>query len=624
LSPEIPVPKRKFCQNWLILADQKGLGKKLAGSLEKSGDRCTLVYAGETLSEAGKFQINPCNAQDFQRLVKTIGAPDHIIHLWSLDAVSPENMSLGDLQHASELACRSTLYLVQAMLSLQAEKSPSLYLISCGLASSALWGLGRVIMQEHPEFHCKLIDFPSPDPSPERRGETSPALPETERVLLDELRMPDDEEFIAFRQGKRLTARLSRISHDNASDNTMKLRDDRSYLITGGLGGTGLHLARWMVNRGARHLILLARRPASDAAKAVLTELKNSGADIRIVQADVSDFVQMRRVFADIQPPIAGVIHTAGVFEDRLLKDHKWELFEKVFAAKVNGSWNLHVLTRELLLDFFVIFSSSTCLISSAGMGNYVAANSFADALAHYRQQIGLPALSINWGPWTGVGMAAAVGNLRQAQWAAQGLEMLSPDDAFNALEYLMLRKEPAQAGVMAVNWQKFMGQYSGDYPRFFENIKCDEGVKCDVLSVKKEEVITLNTFTLNTLTHHVRNLTAAVMGFDSPDDLNPNQGFFQMGMDSLTSVELRSRLQKTLNCGLSSTVIFKYPTLKSLTEYLATQVLKLNPSVKNISESQDNQADKLSDDVSRISEDDIDSAVAEELAELEALLGKG
>jgi len=144
------------------------------------------------------------------------------------------------------------------------------------------------------------------------------------------------------------------------------------------------------------------------------------------------------------------------------------------------------------------------------------------------------------------------------------------------------------------------------------------------VLSVKKEDILTPNTFTLNTLTHHIRNLAAAVMGFESPDAVEPTQGFFQMGMDSLTSVELRRRIQKSLGCSLPATVIFKYPTLKSLTEYLATEVLKLNPSVKNISESEDNQADKLSDEVSRISEEDIDSAVAEELAELEALLGKG
>jgi malonyl CoA-acyl carrier protein transacylase len=603
-------------EHWLILADRKGFGAKLARSLGKSGDRCTLAYSGETLFEAGKFQINPCNSTDFHRLFKAVGYPDHIVHLWSLDAVSAENMNLGDLQHAAELGCRSTLYLLQAMSSLQAEKTLSLYLITQGLASSALWGLGRVIMQEHPEFHCKLIDIDYP----------SLSLPETERVLLDELRMPDDEEFISFRQGKRLTARLNRISHDTASDNTMKLRDDRSYLITGGLGGTGLRLARWMVNRGAKRLILLARRPASDAAKAVLNELENSGADIRVIQADVSDFSQIRRVFADIQPPLAGVIHAAGVFEDRLLKDHKWELFEKVFAAKVNGSWNLHVLTRELPLDFFVIFSSSTCLLSSAGMGNYVAANSFADALAHYRQQIGLPALSINWGPWAGVGMAAAVGNLRQTQWAAQGLDTLPPDDALNALEYLMLRKKPAQAGVMAVNWQKFMTEFSGDYPRFFENFAKTREHQCQGKASDFAEQI--NAIAPQDrrefLKEHVRNLAAAVMGFESPDALEANQGFFQMGMDSLTSVELRSRLQKTLNCSLPATVIFKYPTLESITEYLATEVLKLNSSVKNISESEDNQVDKLSDEVSRISEDDIDSAVAEELAELEALLGKG
>ena len=189
----------------------------------------------------------------------------------------------------------------------------------------------------------------------------------------------------------------------------------------------------------------------------MIQQLEHGGTEIRVAPADVADTSQVARVFEDIRrsmPALKGLIHCAGVFDDRLLVDHRWDLFEKVCAAKVSGSWNLHELTKDLELDFFVMFSAAAALFGAAGLGNYVAANEFMDRLAHHRARHRLPALSINWGPWQATGMAHAVTSRRTSQWTAAGVEQLNPAAALRALDYLMVEGS-VHAAVMKANWSK-------------------------------------------------------------------------------------------------------------------------------------------------------------------------
>ena len=187
-------------------------------------------------------------------------------------------------------------------------------------------------------------------------------------------------------------------------------RPDATYLITGGLSGLGLLVARQLVAQGARNLMLLGRSEPSETTREVLEEMRQAGAQVRITQADISCYEQIARVFAEIEttmPPLGGIIHSAGVLEDGALLRQDWPHFARVMAPKVDGSWILHRLTVGKSLDFFVLFSSTAALLGSPGQGNHAAANSFLDALAYYRQAKGLPALSINWGVWAEVGSAA-------------------------------------------------------------------------------------------------------------------------------------------------------------------------------------------------------------------------
>ncbi|MGE3806859.1 MAG: SDR family NAD(P)-dependent oxidoreductase, partial [Gemmataceae bacterium] len=185
------------------------------------------------------------------------------------------------------------------------------------------------------------------------------------------------------------------------------LRQDSSYLITGGLGGLGLATAQRLIERGARHLVLLGRNPPSESAHEVIAGLEHAGAEVLVLQADVSVAADVAAALEQIArrlPPLHGVIHAAGVLDDGVLLNQTSERFARVLAAKVEGAWNLHRLTMDLPLDFFVLYSSMAALLGPAGQGNHAAANAFLDALAHHRRARGLPAQSINWGAWGEVG----------------------------------------------------------------------------------------------------------------------------------------------------------------------------------------------------------------------------
>jgi NAD(P)-dependent dehydrogenase (short-subunit alcohol dehydrogenase family)/acyl carrier protein len=494
--------------------------------------------------------------------------------------------------------CTGMLHLVQALIEIDGLSRPSLWQVTCGavfadgtedllsgLSRAPLWGLAQVIAVEHPELNCLRIDI-----DPGSGGITS---------LLEEILHGNSEDRIALRENVRYSARLTPFQIEDGGDlGTGTLPSDGTYLISGGLGGTGLRIARHLVARGAGQVVLLGRSgkpvPGSPASEAIL-ELERAGARVVVARADVSKKDEVEAVLTAVQAsmPLKGIIHAAGVFEDRLIANHEAELFSRVFAAKVTGAWNLHELTKDFPLDFFVLFSSATSFVCSSGLANYVAGNAFLDALAHYRRRIGLPGLSIDWGPWTGTGMAEAVDRRRPdsafGRWAARGLDTLAPDKALSVFQHLLGSPEP-QVVAMSMAWQRFFGQQA-DPARssFFERIPDREvasgGIKGDIYGKLKAAPADQ---WRDLLRDYIRSLVAGILGLNPPAFVDLHQGFFQMGMDSLTSMALRNRLQQEFACTLAATLVFKYPTVASLTEYLIETVLKTaikpasDPAVEN------------------------------------------
>ena len=315
---------------------------------------------------------------------------------------------------------------------------------------------------------------------------------------------------------------------------------------------------------------------ATEAAKNQLAKLEQGGAKIIIAQADVSQREQLARVLAEIDDarPLRGVIHAAGVLDDGLLLQQSIDRFAKVFAAKISGAWNLHTLTENTPLDFFVLFSSIASLLGSPGQANHAAANAFLDALAYYRRALGLTALSINWGVWDKVGAAAK----RLSQIRAKGMGTIAPEQGVEILKDLLSRpsaEAPRQVGVVPINWSQFRPTNP-----FFAEIT--QKVALPTHSSFRETLATAPADQRHTLLiEHVREQVAQVLGWSeeagtSTTSMPLEQGFFELGMDSLTSMELRNRLQTTLKCRLPSTLTFKYPTVEALVDYLAQEVLAM------------------------------------------------
>ena len=578
--------------SWLILADGGGVGRKLGSMLRARGERCTLVFAGSTDQQLAEDEvvIPPGDAKAYRRMLEPFVDDQPplrgVVHLWCLDENEPVCGAEGDLNAALEISCRSALYVAQALVSRGWRSAPTLWLGTRGavsievnrrvegagdvrrLAVSSLWGLGRVISQEHPELSCSLLDLDvTADEGDLHR-------------LLDEIyhRGPTVEDQIAYRAGYRHLARLQR-SRAAVRVQSALVHPDGTYFITGGRGEIGLLVARWLADHGARNLVLVGRTIGSLKARQAMSDLERTGVRIFSALADVSRMQAVADVLEDIKsrmPPLAGVIHAAGVLEDRLVVDHQWHLFEKVFAPKIHGAWNLHVLTREMPLDLFVLFSSASTVFGGPGLGNYVAANRFLDALAEHRRAVGLPGLSLAWGPWDGVGMANIVGRVREGQWSEMGLNPLSPARALEAMRHA-LQLDAACVSVMSMDWTKFQQRRSSQQiPRFFEHVL--ETSQLDsrpdsAFRFQLESAVAADRKAL--LMGHVRAQVEDTLGWGGGEHVQVKQGFFDIGMDSLRAVELRNRLQSSLHCMLPATLTIKCPTIELLVEYLLKEVLR-------------------------------------------------
>ncbi|HEY7509709.1 MAG TPA: SDR family NAD(P)-dependent oxidoreductase, partial [Vicinamibacteria bacterium] len=306
------------------------------------------------------------------------------------------------------------------------------------------------------------------------------------------------------------------------------VRADATYLVTGGLGSLGRAVARWLVARGARHLVLAGRRAGAEEAAGFLRELSADGASVVAAPVDVADAGAVTALVARIQaemPPLRGVVHAAGVLDDGVLRQQSWARFQRVLEPKLPGAWNLHQATAVVPLDFFVLFSSAAALFGAPGQGNYAAANAALDALAHYRRTLGLPALSLDWGPWDEVGMAAALGAREKERWARQGVGLLAPSRALALMERL-LSGAAAQVGVMAARKRtarpapaEAAAAEPAERPALLRELD-------NVPAAKRAAAVLA----------HVRRELLAVLGLDAARAPEPQQGFRDVGMDSLMS----------------------------------------------------------------------------------------
>ncbi|WP_437308124.1 type I polyketide synthase [Sorangium sp. So ce388] len=574
-APRAPTGEQR---KWILFVDEGGVGDTLAGVLRQGGDACRIVRKGTSFQESGggEWQIAPTEASHVERLWAALQeeAKDAsgIVHLWSLDARGPADAST----EAMRLSCGSALHLVQAAA--KHASTAKIWWVTRGavaterdgapaLAQAPLWGMARAVALEHPEGWGGLVDLA---PMAEAGEETA---------LAAQLCDPAGDDQVALRRGRVYVARLRRYAPPPTP--AVAIRDDAAYVISGGLGALGLHVATWLVKRGARHLFLFGRSAPSPAAEQTLSLLRARGGQVHVIAADAASERDVARVLDEVRAagvPLRGIVHAAGTLDDGVLLLQDWERFHKVLEPKARGAWLLHELSRGSALDFFILFSSATALLGSPGQANYAAANAFLDALAHYRRAHSLPALSVNWGPWAEAGMAARVEVERRDRLERSGVDALSPERALQALDEIAGSAHP-QIGIFDIDWPSFGARLPATQrrsllaellPRANAPRARLENPPRDVLKRVLRAPAAERASVLGAL---VAEQLAGVLEREDAQAIDGNTSLIELGLDSLMAVELKSWLKACLGVDVPLELFINGSTLENLAERVTAEL---------------------------------------------------
>ena len=358
-----------------------------------------------------------------------------------------------------------------------------------------------------------------------------------------------------------------------------RLRDDRTYLVTGGLGGIGCAVAGWLAERGAGAIALNGRRPPDPEVETEIEALRKSGVRVQVELADVTDAAALDAMLARMDrdmPPLGGVIHSVGVLSDAAISNQRWETFETVMWPKMLGAWHLHRATADRDLDMFVLFSSVAGVLGNPGQSNHAAANAFLDQLAAHRRALGLPGQAIAWGAWSEIGEAEEQRERMTQRSATSGIEWITPQQGLRALDRLV-REDAATSVVLARDWVAF-GESLEGRPTFLEDLLSEDGEGEDDVAASSDDLMSmLRESPAATrealLVSFLQGEAQAVLRMPSVPE--PTVGFFDLGMDSLMAVELRNRLNRAFvgEYTAPNTLVFDYPDIATLARHLVGEL---------------------------------------------------
>ena len=561
-------PREPARGDWLVIAEGASTGAALVASLQAQGAQAHVVR----------------RTSDWHAHLSST-AWRGIVYLAGPETPGEQNTAVP--AGMPEPVLEDAVRLVQDLARIEWREPPRVWFVTHGaqavapgdrpdIAQSALWGLARVIAVEHREFWGGLIDL---DPAVE------PAQA-AERLCM-EITQPDGEDEVAIRGDRRFIPRL--VPFDGGREPFARWRPDAAYLITGGLGGIGAEVAQEMARQGARHLVLLGRTPpAPRESWAQLTDERQTrfahtiraiealGASVEYAAVDVADqellaaWVESYR--RQGRPPIRGILHAAGVIDDRLIVDLDATSLHTVLRPKVAGALALQRVWEHADLDFFVLFSSAGALMGQAGQGSYAAANAALDALAQARRARGQAALSINWGAWTGLGFAATMGGRRVIEEVeAHGLVSMSARQGVQMLHRL-LAADAAQVAVMPMQRAKLRAtsRLFADLASGATAVASPRALSApSPMTALRDELAALDLVQRRVrLEAYVQTTLGQVLRL-APGQIEPHTPLGTYGIESLSAIEFRNRLEAGLGLRLSATIVWNHPTVADLAVFL-------------------------------------------------------
>ncbi len=441
-----------------------------------------------------------------------------------------------------------------------------------------------VVGQEHPGVRYRAFDL------------FEAGADHIERMLTDLAKLFDDGALrplpVTAFDVRRAPAALRYLSQARHVGKVVLTMPDAwaagTVVITGGTGMAGSALARHVVaNRGVRQLMLLSRRgPDTPGAAELVAALTEAGAQVSMVACDAADREALAKVLSDIpvQHPLSAVIHAAGVLDDAVVTSLTPDRVDAVLRAKVDATWNLHELTRDLGVSAFVMFSSMAGLVGSSGQANYAAANSFLDGLAAHRRAHGLPAISLGWGLWNQASdMTGGLASVDFARFARDGIVAMSATEALQLLDTAMVVDEPFLLPAR-IDTTALRAKYdAGTLPPMFVdliNARSRRQVDDSLAAAKSKSALLQRLEGLPGDEQHavlldlVRSHIATVLGNTTPEAIDPDKAFQELGFDSLTAVEMRNRLKAATGLALSPTLIFDYPNSAALAGYFRHELV--------------------------------------------------
>jgi acyl transferase domain-containing protein/thioesterase domain-containing protein/NADP-dependent 3-hydroxy acid dehydrogenase YdfG/acyl carrier protein len=433
------------------------------------------------------------------------------------------------------------------------------------LARAPLWGMIRAAQAEHPERELAIVDLDETGLARER--------------LVALLAVTGSEPQLAVRGDELLAPRLGRAPLCEA-DEAPSFAGDRTVLITGGTGALGSLLARHLVaTHGVRRLMLLSRSgPAAPGADALRAELEAAGASVEILAVDVGAREQLAAAIASIPAahPLGSVFHTAGVLADGALASLAPADFDRVFGPKLDAARHLHELTAGLELEHFVLFSSASGLLGSAGQANYAAANAYLDALAAQRRAAGLPALSLAWGPWAEAGMAARLSAEDRRRLRRAGTPPLSPEEGLALLDLALTRSEPVLVPIHLE--REALGRQRGELPGVLWGLVArahrldGPGAEAAGPSLAARLGAMSQAERQESLRELVRGELAAVLDL-AAEEIELERDLRELGLDSLMAIELRNRIQRLTGAKIPPTFALDHASCEALVGVVGEQL---------------------------------------------------
>jgi acyl transferase domain-containing protein/acyl carrier protein len=566
---------------WLLVADNADTVQPLVDALSALGQHHRIL--GLPASDADEEQLEAA-----LRAAVADEPTLRIVHVAALDSdTAPSMQSLLRMQHR---VLGGTRRLFRAAAA--AELRRPIWVVTLGAQpvtdadvvspnQSCLWGFGRAASLEYPQMWGGLADL--------AKGTVDEW---SQFVNLVAAQRGEDQ--LALRDSAVYVPRLVRRG-ETPGATPLALRSDATYLVTGGLGSIGLEIAGYLAANGARHLVLTSRRSPGEAAQRRIDAIREQhGCETRVIAADVADAHDVARLLATVGaelPPLAGIVHAAGEIGTTPLQSLDDAEVDRVFAGKVWGAWYLSEAAADLQLDFFISTSSIASVWGGFGQTAYGAANAFLDGLSWRLRAQGVPAISVNFGPWS-AGMADAEARKKLEQ---RGIKTLSPADALAGLTDLLTASSAkgtapgyAQGVVARIDWARFLPLYqqAGRRPFLAEVAReVPDAAPALTASGKTKLVEQLTNAPVQQrrklLANYLRDAVAEVTRVD-PAEIREDAGFFDLGMDSLMAVELRRRIEQGVGKQIPATLAMDYPRLSDVVDYLLGDVLGLSEQAKS------------------------------------------